>query len=207
MAVFQGRRELLDAFRQGERSAMAEVYSYYVDEVAQLLRRGCRLSDGKSLLGVRDSQRHRDLLQDVFLKAFGAPARQSYDGLRPYGPYLMRIARNLLVDEARLGRRFVPLEDPCGEVEVLPEEDAAPEEALEWRQLSAATREFCTGVDAPTKEFIRLRFEEDLSQRDVAERMQWTRRKVRTWEDRVREQLRRFLIHRDKRRPNPAPGT
>lgn len=207
MTVFQGRREILDAFRRGERAAMAEVYSFFVDDVARLLRLGCRLSDGKPLAGVRDPQRHCDLLQEVFLKAFGAQARKSYDGLRPYRPYLMRIARNLLVDEARSAGRLVPVEEPGEGIEELPEQEA-PEESLEWRQLSEAAREFCAGADPQSRELIRLRFEEDLSQRDLAQQMKWTRRKVRTWEEKIRQELRRFLQARKGRgRPNSLAGT
>ena len=204
MTIFEARRELLDAFRRGDRPALAEVYTFYVDAVAQLISGGCRLGDGAHLPGVRDPQRHRDLLQEVFLKAFTAAARQSYDGLRLYRPYLLRISRNLLVDEVRASGRLVPLEDPQGDIEPLPEEES-PEEALHWRRLSEATREFCAAADPKTREFIRLRFEEDLSQRDLAERLKVTRRKVRTLEDKVRSELRRFLQSREQRaRPNPG---
>jgi RNA polymerase sigma-70 factor (ECF subfamily) len=208
VTVFQGRRDLLDGFRRGDRAALAEVYSFYVDATGQLLRRGCRLGDGASLPGIRDPQRLRDLLQEVFLKAFGAPARASYDGLRPYRPYLMRIARNLLVDEVRAGGRLVPVDDPQDEVVELSDEGQSPEESLEWRRLNEATREFCAGLDEKSREFIRLRFEEDLSQRDLADRLKVTRRRVRTWEDQIREQLQRFLQERERRGwPKSAAGS
>jgi len=207
VTIFEARRQLLDAFRRGDRPAMAEVYSFYVDAVAALLGGGCSLGDGQRLPGVRDAQRHRDLLQEVFLKAFGASARLSYDGLRPYRPFLLRIARNLLVDEARASGRLVQLEDPEQEIEPLPEE-VSPEESLDWRRLSEATREFCAAADPKTREFIRLRFEEDLSQRDAADKLNVTRRKIRTLEDKVRTELRQFLQSREGRaRPNPGASS
>lgn len=204
MTLFSGRRDLLDAFRRGDRPAMAEVYACYVDEVAALLRCGCRLSGGHTAPGVRDPARLCDLLQEVFLKAFAPGARRAYDGLRPYRPYLLRIARNVLVDHARSAGRLVPVDDPLEEVEPLPE--PAAEESLEQRRLQEATREFCAAADLETREFIRLRFEEDLSQRDLAERLGVTRRHVRTLEDRVREELQRFLLRRERTRPGSAGG-
>lgn len=205
VTLFHGRRELLDAFRRGERSALGEVYAAYVGEVGRLLQRGCRLGGGHSVPGVRDPQRHRDLLQETFLKAFAPAARQAYDGLRDYRPYLLRIARNLLVDEARTGGRLVPVEDPMGEVEIL---DEAPEETMEWRRLRAATLQYCAGIAGPLRDFVRLRFEEDLSQRDVAEKLSVTRRQVRTWEDQVREGLRRHLEECERRGwPNSLAAT
>ena len=208
VTVFQGRRDLLDAFRRGDRAALAEVYGCYADEVGLLLRRGCRLGEGGHLQGVKDPQRQCDLLQEVFLKAFNPQARLSYDGLRPYRPWLMRIARNLLVDEARTAGRLVPVEDLGDEVQEAPEGEQTPEEALEWRRLNEATREFCAGQDEKTREFIKLRFEEDLSQRDLADRLKVTRRRVRTWEDEVREKLQRFLQERERRGwPNSAAGS
>lgn len=205
MTLFHGRRELLDAFRKGDRTAMAEVYAAYVDDVGRLLQHGCRLDGGHTLPGVREPQRHRDLVQEVFLKAFAASARQAYDGLRDYRPYLLRIARNLLVDEARTGGRLVPVEEPADEVEIL---DEAPEESLEWRRLRAATLGFCAATKSPLREFIELRFVEDLSQRDVAERLGVSRRQVRTWEDQVRKDLQKHLAECEKRGwPSSATGS
>jgi RNA polymerase sigma factor (sigma-70 family) len=205
VTLFHGRRALLDAFRKGERAAMAEVYGTYVGDVGRLLQRGCRLGGGHTLPGVREPQRHRDLVQEVFLKAFAAPARQAYDGLRDYRPYILRIARNLLVDEARTGGRLIPVEEPMDEVEIVEE---VPEENLEWRRLRAATLEFCAATKSPLREFIQLRFVEDLSQRDLAEKMKVTRRQVRTWEEQVRADLQRYLAECEKRGwPSSATGS
>ncbi|MGC4121133.1 MAG: sigma-70 family RNA polymerase sigma factor [Myxococcales bacterium] len=205
MTLFHDRRDLLDAFRKGERAAMAEVYTAYVTDVGRLVQRGCRLGGGHTLPGVREPQRHRDLVQEVFVKAFAPSARLAYDGLRDYRPYLLRIARNLLVDEARSGGRLVPVEEPMDEVEIV---DEAPEEDLEWRRLRAATQEFCQATKSPLREFIQLRFVDDLSQRDVAEKMGVTRRQVRTWEDQVRADLQKYLAECEKRGwPNSATGS
>ncbi len=65
--------------------------------------------------------------------------------------------------------------------------------AEQWRQLERATQEFLARVDAHVRTFVTLRFEEARAQAEVAERMQITRRKVRTLEEDVQHALRAFL--------------
>ena len=67
----------------------------------------------------------------------------------------------------------------------------------EWQRLHDATQEFLATLDAATRRFVALRFEEAHSQADVAEIMETTRRHVRTLEDQVQADLKRFLKSRD----------
>src|SRR6478672_2492853 len=84
-------RELLSAFRAGERAALERVYLAYVDDVFRLIAVGFE----------RNPHEQRSLVQDVFVRAFSDRARLGFDGIRPYRPYLLTIARNVLVDRAR----------------------------------------------------------------------------------------------------------
>ena len=52
------------------------------------------------------------------------------------------------------------------------------------------------GFDEEERELIRLRYDEGLSQRDAADAMGATRRRVRTVEDRIRVGLEQFLRDR-----------
>jgi RNA polymerase sigma-70 factor (ECF subfamily) len=204
MPIFEGNRGLLDAFRRGERHALEEVYYRYVEEVDVLVRRGFITESAGHLFvpGVGDAQLERDLVQEVFARAFGEAARAAYDGLRPYRPYLLRIAKNLLVDRLRARSRdpvaaAVPddgelaLDDLIEKNSPLPEPPAEPD--LDFRRLSDLTRRFVDRQDPELRELVRLRFSEDLSQDDVAARMGITRRRVRTVEDNLYKQLKRFL--------------
>jgi RNA polymerase sigma factor (sigma-70 family) len=74
--------------------------------------------------------------------------------------------------------------------------DAAAEESLHSRALSAATAEYVASLLAQEQEFIRLRFEEELGQREVAAALGVSRRRVRTLETHVQDGLRRFLEQR-----------
>jgi RNA polymerase sigma factor (sigma-70 family) len=207
VTVFSGNRTLLEAFRRGERAALTAVYQVYVDDVAELVRCGFTLDSHLRVRGVRAPDRQRDLVQEVFLRALSAPARTAFDGISPYRPYLRRIAKNLMIDEARKAGRQVEVEagaeeSPGGGADP---ELPSPEEDLEWRRLREATRAYCSSLSDPLRRFVRVRFEEEQSQRDAAEALQVTRRKVRTWEEELREGLRRYLVE-TRARPRPALG-
>jgi len=192
--VLQANRELLDAFRRGERAALATVYRAYVDDVYNLVRRGFSMEKrGVTVPGVSQPERQRDLVQDVFLRAFSERARLAYDGLSPYRPYLLRIAKNLIIDEGRRLERLVLTADPIDEAEVLPGPEWSPEEEAHWSPLRAAARSFCEGLAPDLQRFVKLRFEEEASQAQVAKAMGVTRRRVRTWEETIRKELLRHL--------------
>lgn len=170
--IFENDRALLEAFRHGDREALERVYYAYVDDVAR---------------AVRD----RELIQEVFVRAFSESARLAYDGLRPYRPYLLRIAKNLVVDRARKSGREVELDDTDLAIDA-----PAPEESLHAARLREATAEFTAGLTPEEKRFVQLRYEEGLSQIDAASEMKATRRRMRTLEKRVEEGLVQFLRNR-----------
>jgi RNA polymerase sigma-70 factor, ECF subfamily len=197
-------RALLDAFRRGEREALAKVYFQYVDAVARLVRFGVLIdSHGVRIPGVREADAERELVHDVFVRAFGERARLSYDGIRPFRAYLLRIARNLLIDRHRARGHVIALQDGLleGALELDAAEPAAgtpddAEDELHWQRLTAAAHEYVAGLTAELREFVRLRFEEELPQHEVADRMKVSRRRVRTLERRAQTGLCRFLKRR-----------
>jgi len=196
VTVFVRRRELLDAFRRGERSALTEVYNHYVDRIALVLRRGFRL-DATSIAipGASDSERERELLHQTFVNAFSEKARLTYDGLKPYQPYLLRIAKNLLLDDGRRMGRVILSATPHLEYDHGEPEDLAlpPDEELSFRQLRATTFDYCQTLEPTLQQFVKLRFEDSQSQQIVAETLKVSRRTVRAWEEEVVEGLRRYL--------------
>jgi RNA polymerase sigma factor (sigma-70 family) len=197
MSIFDHNRELLDRFRRGDRAALAEVYEHYVDDVALVARRGFTMeSAGHAYIRGADLEGEHELVQDTFVKAFSARARASFDGLRPYRPFLLRITKNLMIDRFRARRN--PAAAPVGELdELLDAGELAtgpdPEDDLHWRELSEATAAFVAALDAEAREVIRLRFESELSQDVVAAQLGCSRRRVRTVEHRVQAGLKRHL--------------
>jgi RNA polymerase sigma factor (sigma-70 family) len=209
--VFENKRDLLDRFRAGHRDALAAVYEHYVDDVARLVRLGFTVTTVEGPLrvaGAADVDTEHEVLQETFVKAFAPAARLGFDGLRPYRPFLVRIAQNVMIDRLRRRRRDpdrppAEIDDALGRaVEI----EADPGDSLHWRQLSSHAAAFIAGLDDEARRFVALRFEDDLSQEEVAARMGVSRRRVRTLEDRVCRGLERALRERDLWPGEPAPA-
>ncbi len=202
MTVFDNNRALLDRFRRGERAALKEVYEAYVNDVATLARRGFTMeSQGHVYVAGADADGEAELVQESFAKAFGEKARLSFDGLRPYRPFLLRITKNLMIDRYRARKKARAREDGSGigDIDALLEANADfaiaedREEDLHWKKLEATTKDFLAALSGESQDVIRLRFAEELSQDAVADQLQCSRRRVRTIENRVQKQLRRHL--------------
>jgi len=196
MDLLLADRALLDAFRRGERAALERVYHAYVDRVFDLVRYGFFVAGGTRVAGTAAPGDQREVVHDVFVKAFAERARLAYDGLRPYLPYLLRVARNVLVDRwRRQGAELAGVDADVAEIE--PDGAAAPDDSavedLHWKALREATQACVTEMDVEMRRFVQHRFEDDLPQREVAARMGITRRRVRTLEDRVLARLRAYL--------------
>ncbi|MGE0867969.1 MAG: RNA polymerase sigma factor [Kofleriaceae bacterium] len=206
MPIFENNRDLLERFRRGDRAALAAVYDYYVDEVALLARRGFVMeSAGHVYVTGTDLDGEHELIQETFVKAFSEAARSSYDGLRPYRPFLLRITKNLMIDRFRKRRRANARDaGNLDNVDDLPDANVeltvAPEDDLHWKALSAVTAELVASLDDESRAVVRLRYEQELSQDAAASELGCTRRRIRTIERRIEAELRRRL-----KRLEPGP--
>ena len=196
--------EFLDSFRRGNRQALTEVYASHVDDTARILRRGFGFqSRGQRyrFSGYASAFELHDALQETFRLAFEEKARCSYDGIRPYAPYLHTIARNVVLSQFRKAHKhFVLLGDESDE-RIRPRSDAREdawseseaERELGQSQLRTLMAEFMSGLSDEDRKLIRYRFHDGLSQRDAADAMEWGRQKVRTWEIKLRQSLIAFF--------------
>jgi len=201
--MFENNRKLLDEFRKGQQNALAEVYRQTVDVVTRVIRSGFHVSTrtGTRVPGVYSMEIQRDLVQEVFVRAFSEKARRNYDGLRPYKSYLVQIARNLLVDYWRKQGREISLENKNdSERENIIEsryvtnlEAVPPEDDLHWKTLKEATRKYMATLEPDLQEFVTLRFEEELSQYDLVKKLKISRWKVRRLEAKVQSGLMKYL--------------
>jgi RNA polymerase sigma factor (sigma-70 family) len=205
MTVFADDRPLLDAFRRGDRAALSTVYFHYVDDIAAVIRNGFSIpTSGIRVRGAADEQTERDLVQEVFARAFAVRARDAYDGVRPYGAYLRRIAKNLLIDRVRAVDKTIPLDDENAELVI---EAETMENDAEWSEQRRETTAYIATLAPELHRLVKLRFEEELSQDQTAEALGVSRRRVRTLEARIQRGLRKALRRAglwQKDRPQPA---
>ena len=182
MPFLRQTADLLEAFRAGQRQAMADVYWAYVSRVESYLR---RLAQPKDI---------PDLVQEVFTRAFSEAGRRGYDGVRDYAPYLVTIARNLVVDRARVAGRELSTDDAA-----LAEIPAPAEDEPTW--ADAATVRFVKTYLSTLPESLRAvheaRYVRGLPQREAAAAIGISRQQLRTREGQLRAGLATAL--RDKR--------
>ncbi|MCC6808125.1 MAG: sigma-70 family RNA polymerase sigma factor [Deltaproteobacteria bacterium] len=178
--------ELQRGYKRGDKAALEAVYWRHIDAVHRIVTKGVRLVDGRrAWLARRDLE--TDVVHDVFARAFAAAARTSYDDSRPLEPYLLQLARNVLVDTLRKER---PREDAAA-IETLTDEHEPPDPFA--TKLCAAAKSFVAGQDDETRRFVCLRYDEEKSQRDVANAMGVGRKRVRLLDDKLMHALKEHL--------------
>ncbi len=195
MPLLTQDRALLDAFRRGEREAIERVYHAYVGQVAGLLRGGFSfMSEGQpmSFHGIKDAWDLECAVQDTFIQAFSPAARQAYDGLKPYGPYLLAIARNRVISDLRSHQRERRRRSSLA-AEVPPPGPESPERQAMAAQREQIVRRFCEGLPAKLLRFSRLRFEQDRNLMEAARALGLSRMKARTLELQLRKAFLAFL--------------
>lgn len=111
-------RSRLEGYRQANPIFLAKIYEHYAPQVVRFLRTRFEFRhQGKpyEFQGLTVPYDLADAMQDVFVQAFSNEAREAYDGLRPFGAYLVGIAKNLMIDKFRRKRLeqrlFIAAED------------------------------------------------------------------------------------------------
>ncbi len=187
-------RGWLDAFRRGDRAALERVFRTYVGVVMVVATDGFVVGDGRRAPGLPPDARH-GFVHDVFIKAFADSARQGYDGLRPYAPYLVQIARHALADhwrKATAQKRSAAFVD----LDAIPapaSHEPLPDRVLIDAETDGRVRAFLGTLSPEEQRFVRLRFEQGQGQADVALALGVTRHRVRAWDEEIRTRFRKFL--------------
>jgi RNA polymerase sigma factor (sigma-70 family) len=200
-------RKLLDAFRSGESWAIERVYHAYVDQVARLLQRGFHFVSGGAthrFNGFDSSWELQGAVQDAFIQAFSPAARRSYDGVSPFGPYLLTIARNRVISQLRsegreARRRAALAAQPSPEPPDSPERQALREEAR------ALVAEFRATLPEELQRFFDARYDEDRNLLDAARHLGLTRMRARLRDRKLLQLFTEFLERRGYLGPAGAP--
>jgi RNA polymerase sigma-70 factor (ECF subfamily) len=180
-------RALLEGFRAGKPEALRRVYDHYLARVHGQLRAGFSFSsDGRMMrfCGYREEFDVDNATQEVFARAFAPRARLAYDGLRPYGDYLMAIARNYVLNELRRTQALFVDETEASAVPA-----PAMEEQIEERELDRLLAAFTSALDEREREYYEVRFTQARTQVDAAERLGVTRIVARRIEAKIKTAL------------------
>jgi RNA polymerase sigma factor (sigma-70 family) len=208
MTVFQNNQALLDAFRLGKKKALLVVYQYYRKDIERFVATGWVSQKTKSRIGaIGDYDLRADLIQEIFLRAFSKNARLSYDGLRDYKPYLLTLARNVILDYIQ-SRPNDAISHICVELDDLENlnlsqltffdnqanADETPEDTLYWHMCVKAMRAYVATLDEKYQQFVSLRFRQELPLLEVARRLNLTRGKARFMENELGRNLKTHLL-------------
>ena len=198
MTLLLSDRKLLDAFRRGEAWAIERVYRAYVGQVARVLEKGFSFVSGgapQRFAGYDSAWELEAAVQDAFILAFSEAARHAYDGISPFGPYLLTIARNRVISQLRSDtreqRRRVALAS-----EPLPEAPASPEKQLLRREVQELVAEFRQTLTPELKRFLEVRYGEERNLLDAARRLGLSRMRARLRDRKLRQLFIEFLERR-----------
>jgi RNA polymerase sigma factor (sigma-70 family) len=194
------RRERLEAFRRADRTTLEAVYAEYAPKVASMLRTGFSSSG--------DGGQHRfrgftapfdidDALQETFLRAFSPRAREAYDGVRPFGTYVLTIARNLVISRLRRDKTSAAAMASSSDVDVETRYTDAnnpdPEQHSMQLQLKRLLHDFKASLSPDDLLLFRMRFEQGLTRASVTEATGLSAMQIRTREERLRQHLHKRL--------------
>ncbi len=192
---------LLRGFRAGETNALGEVYQRHSKEVSTQLRHGFSFQTAgrhHRFVGYRSAFEMHDALHETFRRAFEPRARQGYDGLRPYGPYLRAIARNVVLRGFRAREVQFPEVREDGDsrgaaIEIVDADQGTPEQEVGRAQVRAVVKRFLETLPQGDRQLLEVRFIQGKSQRDAAEQLGMGRQQVRSRETKLRAQMLRYL--------------
>jgi RNA polymerase sigma factor (sigma-70 family) len=191
MTVFENDPELLRQFQRGDKQALSRVYWHYIERIEAVVRRSL------SVAGYRHRMQHQleiaDLVQEAFVRAFAERARNAYDPVRQYGPYLVTIARNCVVDSLRHDgiEEHVDPQTVGDTFEEWPHEE--PSEPWSDPETMALVEHFVRSLPAAEHDVFIERYEKGRSQIETAIQLRLSRQQVRTLEAHVRDGLARAL--------------
>ena len=185
-------QRLVAASQQGDPEAFGSLFdAYYGPVYRYVAARVGRPSDAE------------DLAQLVFVKALEALPRYEARGV-PFGGWLFKLARNIVIDHIRTRRDIAPLDVMIER----PNPEDGPDELAVLRQELDSVAHAMRRLTPEQREAIELRFFAGLSAKEAAEAMGRQEGTIRGLQFRAIAALRRDAGHR---RPGgslpPASGT
>lgn len=134
-----------------------------------------------------------DVVHEIFLRAFSTNARFSYDGQRDYKPYLLILARNVIINWAKRAGREIPTDDIFELTSARPEDGASADEPPFSQAVVSLADQYIESLPAALRAVHHHRFVLSQPQRQAAEALGISRQNLRTLEKKLVAGLRDAL--------------
>lgn len=168
-------RKLIERARAGDDRAFGQLINHYTPQLYQVIRRV-----------VNDTGEAESAVQEAFLRVWEALPRYRAD--RPFFPYLVTVAMNLVRDRWRRDR-WLDLGGLEGVSEALPVSGPGPEELAEQSEMLQALAQAVAGLPEGYRTVIALRYDAAMTYQQIAEALELPLNTVRTHLRRAKAQL------------------
>lgn len=176
--------QLMSSLRSGQKPALEELVRRYQTD----LFRFC-------LHFLRDVERSKELAQETFIRVY--TARDRFDSSRKFKPWVMRIAKNLCLNEIKR-KKAVPMESleeyassaRSESGEIFPTSADGPDEQLMEKERLVVLTRALDGLPDDAREIVTLRFFQRMSAKEIADIVGSSEGAVRTRLHRILKSLR-----------------
>lgn len=175
-------KRLVELTLAGDHTAFEYLFNRYRDAIRRLFLQRATSPDDTD-----------DLLQETFIKVYANLHRYSTE--YTFGQWLYTIARNTHIDFERKRQEDISIDSKFS----APASNApSPEESLINTQQRSQIERYIELLPQSYRQLFILRFIDDLSYEEIAERLDMPMGTVKTRIHRARERMCRFIIEGDK---------
>ncbi len=180
MSVAQSDAELAKDALGGSEAAYRELVTRYASAAVNFIHRF-----------TRDRALAEDLAQEGFLRVY--QRLNTYDPERKFSSWFFQVLRNITIDYLRVNRlptsSLDELEEEGHRAAAIDRESASPEEAAGQSELAAAMSAALAKIRPEYREVVVLRYQEGLTQPEIAEILGMPSGTVKTYLHRARKEL------------------
>jgi len=184
VSVAQSDAELAKDALGGSEAAYRELVTRYATPAVNFIHRF-----------TRDRALAEDLAQEGFLRVY--QRLKTYDAERKFSSWFFQVLRNITIDYLRVNRlptsSLDELEEEGHRAAVIDRESASPEQAAEQSELAVVMSAALAKIRPEYREVVVLRYQEGLTQPEIAEILGMPSGTVKTYLHRARKELAEIL--------------